>query len=652
MTTTTANTSTAVSFNPKGLGLAFVLIVFFLLVIFKSFLPESFIRPTETLIFPLADWINSFFTFLQEDLGLTVLTRAIADAVQWMLDVVRNILLGGRKGFGLPALPWITLALVGFMLGYYLKGTKLGLFAFATFTYLAVFGQWKEAMQTFGLVLVTVPLAIMLGLLFGVLAYKRKWFENLLIPILNVTQSLPHFSYLIPVVVFFGVGHHAGAIATVIFATPPMIRMVLLGLKKVSPEVTESGHMSGCTNWQLLRHVQIPSARHEILVGINQVIMQCLAMVVIASFIGAPGLGYKLLLMLQGLKIGKAIELGVSIVLIAIMLDRLSLAWVEKQPEYHKDEPFLQRYRYLLITLGLFVISIIAANLVPYLYKVPRTAAISTAPFWDSIVDWITLNWFDAMQAFRRFLSLEILIPMRDAYLSLPYLAVVFLVCGLGYLVGKWRSVIIVGCYIMFIAVSGWWDRAMITAYMVTCAVIVCVILGVCIGIIASRNPTLSRAAIVMCDTFQTFPSFIYLIPVIMLFQVNDVSAIFAVIIYGMIPSIRYTIEGLRQVPDPLHEATIMSGANGLQRLVQLELPLALPHILVGINQTVMFSLFMVIIAAFIGTQDLGQEMMRALSFSDTGKGLVLGFCVAFMGLTIDHLVSQWSSRRKKMLGL
>ena len=144
-------------------------------------------------------------------------------------------------------------------------------------------------------------------------------------PLLTIAQTMPHFSYLVPVMVLFGVGDHAGAIATIIFATPPMIRLTLLGLKSVQPEVIEAGMMNGCKNLQLLFKVLIPTARHDILIGVNQVIMQCLAMAVIASFIGAKGLGFNLLLALNQLRIGQALELGICIVLIAVVLDKLSL---------------------------------------------------------------------------------------------------------------------------------------------------------------------------------------------------------------------------------------------------------------------------------------------------------------------------------------
>ena len=638
--------------NLRNKGISLTLLAFVLLMLAQPWLPESLVRPAPVLLLPFADWLNALSDFLQNDLQLTLLTRAIADVVQYIIDVTNNILLGGRKGFGLPALPWLTVACLAFMLGLFLGGIRLALLSGGTFAYLALFGQWKLAMQTLSLVFVSAPAAILIGLLLGIACQRKRWLEIAVAPLLNIAQSLPHFSYLLPVVIFFGVGHHAGAIATIVFATPPMIRMTLLGMKRISPEVIEAGQTSGCSKTQRLWRVEVPSARQEIMVGINQVIMQCLAMVVIASFIGAPGLGYKLLLLLQSLRIGDAIEIGVSIVLIAVMLDRLTLAWAYRVPAYHGDKPFWLRHRYLLAAAALAMASILIALLEPYFYFIPRREGLSAAFLWDPIVDWITLHLFDPLQAFRRFAALYILIPVRDLYQWAPFSAVMLLYVGLGYCIGGRFSAFLIFCFLGFIALSGWWDRAMITAYMVSVAVMICVVFGLSLGIWASRKQARAKTALLLCDTFQTFPSFIYLIPVIMLFQVNDLSAIAAVTIYAMIPSVRYTIEGLRNIPVELEEATVSSGANRWQRLLQLELPLALPHIMVGINQTVMFSLFMVVIAAFIGTQDLGQEMMRALSFNDLGKGLVLGFCVAFLGLTVDQLVSHWSRRRKRELGL
>jgi glycine betaine/proline transport system permease protein len=640
--------------QPKQKGIAPAILALAVgLALAKVLLPQGLIRPPDWLILPFADWINATFSFLQNDLGLMAVTRAFSDVVEWLLDVTANLLYGKSRWPNIGPIPWTVVAVTAFMAGYALKGWRLGALAGGTFVWIALMGQWKWAMETLSVIVVAAPFSVMLGLLMGVLAWRSPRFERVLNPVLNIAQSLPHFAYMIPVVVFIGVGPKAGAIVTIIFSVPPMIRMTLLGLKKVPEEVIEAGKMAGSTRWQLLTRVRIPTARSEILIGVNQVIMQCLAMVVLASFIGMPGLGQKLLQLLQALKIGLSVEIGVTIVLLAVTLDRLSKAWALRLPEHAEPSPFwFKRNRLLVIWLALCALGFILAHFVPYFLEVERKQALSVAGPIDALMDQFIRLIAPVTAWLRWFLITWVLIPMRDAYLWLPVSAVLVLLAALGWAIGGLRSAAICVAYFGLIALSGWWDRAMITVYTVTISVLIAILIGLPLGIWAARKATRADRVLLICDTAQTFPSFIYLIPVIMLFGVNDVAVVSAVVVFAAVPIVRYTIEGLCNVPAELVEAADMSGATRGQTLWHVRLPMALPTMLVGANQSVMFALFMVIIAAFIGTQDLGQEMQRALSTTDVGKGLVLGFAVAFMGLMTDHLITRWSETRKQALGV
>lgn len=624
-----------------------------LLVLMKAALPEALVRPPQAMVLPLADWINTAFNFSRDELGLLALTRFFAGGVEWLLDVSANLLYGKSRWPRIGPIPWTVIAVSAAFIGYALQGWRLALLAGGTFVWIAVMGQWKWAMETLSVILIAAPVTVFAGLVIGVAAWRWRALETFLQPLLNIMQSLPHFSYMIPVVVFIGVGPKAGAVVTMVFAMPPMIRMTLLGMKKVAPEIVENGHMCGANRWQLLRHVRVPTARNEVLIGVNQVIMQCLAMVVLASFIGMPGLGQKLLQLLQALKIGRSIEIGISIVLIAVMLDRCSKAWVEKQPRHFEaGVAWWRRHILLLGWLAGILLCFALAAAFPIFSEIKRAQAFSLAKELDGIVDWV-IGYIDPYTyALRAFLITSVLVPMRDAYLWLPFSAVLLFFAAVGWRLGGWRSALLCLSYFLFIAISGWWERAMITAYMVSFAVLLASCIGMPLGIWAVRRPRRARVMLLVCDTAQTFPSFIYLIPVVMLFGVNDVAAIFAVMVFAIVPMTRYTVEGLRGVPPALMEAADMAGAGQWQKLWKVSMPLALPVIAAGINQTILFSLFMVIIAAFIGTQDLGQEMQRALSFTDVGKGLVLGLCVAFMGMAADHLLLRWSHTRKQALGL
>jgi glycine betaine/proline transport system permease protein len=522
-----------------------------------------------------------------------------------------------------------------------------------TFVWIAVMGQWKWAMETLSVIVVAAPLSIVIGLAVGTLAWRSRFAERIINPLLNIAQSMPHFAYMIPVVVFIGVGPKAGAIVTVIFSVPPMIRMTLLGLRAVSPEIIESGKMSGATRWQLMTRVRLPAARTELLIGVNQVIMQSLAMVVLASFIGMPGLGQKLLQLLQALKIGLSVEIGITIVLLAVVLDRLSKAWAVKQPEHHAPgASWVQRHRFWVIWAGLVALGLGLAALHPYFIEVDRKQALSLAGPIDSLVGGFIDMISPVTDWLRWFLITWVLIPVRDAFLWLPTSAVLVLLAGIGWRIGGARSALICLAFILPIALSGWWDRAMITVYTVTVSVALALIIGVPLGIFGASKPVRAERFLLICDTLQTFPSFIYLIPVVMLFGVNDVAVVAAVMVFATVPIIRYTIEGLRNIPPEIVESAEMSGSTKGQILWHVKLPLAVPTLVVGANQSIMFALFMVIIAAFIGTQDLGQEMQRALSSTDVGKGLVLGFAVAFMGMMTDHLITRWSETRKHALGM
>ena len=157
---------------------------------------------------------------------------------------------------------------------------------------------------------------------------------------------------------------------------------------------------------------------------------------------------------------------------------------------------------------------------------------------------------------------------------------------------------------------------------------------------------------LLVSDSAQTFPSFVYLIPAIMLFGITDIAVIFAITIFAMVPLVRYTIEGLRNVPEEMTEAADMSGATRLQKLWLVQFPLALPTMAVGFNQALMFAFFMTMIAAFIGTIDLGQELQRTLAGTDLGRNFVLGICVSLMALSFDLVILKWASDKKKILGL
>jgi glycine betaine/proline transport system permease protein len=383
--------------------------------------------------------------------------------------------------------------------------------------------------------------------------------------------------------------------------------------------------------------------------------MLCLAMVVLTAFIGMPGLGAKLLAMMGSFKLGRSFEIGVTIVLLAVTLDRMSKAWVVKQPEhFERGTPWWKRHLTVVLAVGLFVFFCIAAQFFEILSEVGRKQNFSMGKEIDVLIKgFLDIGIVKSTTGFiRAFLNVQVLIPFRNFLLSLPTPALILVIVAFALALAGRKQALLAALFFSLVALSGWWDRSVITLYSVISAVILAMIFGLPLGIVAARSEKWSKRVLLACDTAQTFPSFVYLIPAIMLFGITDVAVIFSILIFAMVPLTRYTIEGLRTVPLEMTEAADMAGATRWQKLVKVQLPLALPTMAVGFNQAIMFAFFMVIIAAFIGTQDLGQELQRTLAGTDMGKNFVLGICVALMALTFDLIILKWATDQKAKLGL
>ena len=613
-------------------------------------------------IFPLSDWIATFFEWLVYDLrifsgtGLEFsprdVTRGFVSLLSYPLSFTESLFFSGFSD-RMPALPWVTVVGLAFILGHWAGGWRAALTGGLAFLYLAVFGVWEASMQTFSLVIVAVPLVFLIGLLLGILMARYRRVESLVTPLFDIVQSMPPFAYMVPIVVLYGVGNVPAIVATAVFAVPPVARCVVLGLKGISQELIEAGLMMGCTPLQLLWKVKMPAARATLLVGLNQGIMQTLAMIVLASLIGAAGLGSELLTSLQSLRLGQALEQGIAIVVIAVALDRISRAYALKPPNNsQRARPVWQRHPHLLLAGVYVLISIGLARFLPALEVLPAAQTLSTAAWWDAKIEWVTINWYDSVQAFRNFMLLEILIPVRNFFQSTPWVTFVALVALLGYRLGGWRLASLTGLLMLFPVVTGLWQQTMTTVYMIGSAALVCIVVGFMVGVIAAGSKRLSQGALTLCDFFQTFPSFIYLIPVVMLFRVSDLSAIIAVLLFAVVPMVRYTILGLRNVSPRLLETVRQQGATRWQSLVKVQLPIAMPEIMLGINQVIFMALFMVAITSLIGTQDLGAEINVARSGNETGRALVAGLCIAFLGIVADRLIAAWARRKKADLGL
>lgn len=267
----------------------------------------------------IGDYVKAFIDFLDENLEpffdfiFLISSRSINGFEQFLLYI-----------------PWWVFLLLIFLLGWRFKSLFSGVLYAAFIFLVGTFGMWEEMMTTLSIVLVSVLASLIIGIPTGILMALSKGFSVVMRPILDAMQTMPSFVYLIPVIFFFPIGNIPAVIATIIYAVPPVIRLTELGIRNVDQEVIESAESFGSSRMQMLVKVQLPQALSTIMAGINQTTMMALAMAVIGSMVGAEGLGKQVLIAINHIDISLGFEAGISIVFLAIIIDRVTAGIAER----------------------------------------------------------------------------------------------------------------------------------------------------------------------------------------------------------------------------------------------------------------------------------------------------------------------------------
>ncbi len=615
------------------------------------------VKYPDKLEFNFAKWIGLGSKWLVGEID--VVTRALAALLKLPLDLAIAVLAKGflaqNDAILFPRLSWVGIIGAATLIGYALGGRRTALTAFGCFAYIALFGQWNSAMLTLASVIICVPIAVVLGLVAGIVAFRHPKLSLWIVqPALDLMQTMPTFAYLVPVLLLFGSGPVPALVATVIFAAPPMVRATVLALRSVPDEIMDFGNMAGCSPRQKLWRIMIPTARATLMVGVNQVIMMTLNMVIIASMIGAGGSGFDILMALRQGDIGRSAEAGLAIVVLAVALDRISQAAASERAlePLPADLPFHRRHPLLIWGIGWLAFTTLLSLFIPAFADVPKEMTLSVGGSLDALVKWININFFDLIEALRTWLLLNIMNPVKIGLLSAPWIGIWGALVLAGWQLGGRKLALLVALLIAFMLVAGQWEKTMISVYLCAISALIATLIGIPLGAWASRSDGANRIATIVVDTLQTLPTFVYLIPVVMLFRVGDVTAMIAIIAFAVTPAIRYTAHGLRNVSPQVIEAARAMGCTRQQILWRVQVPLALPEIMLGINQVILLSLSMLVITALVGTRDLGQEVYIALTKADPGKGIVAGLSVAFLGIVMDRLVAAGAKRTRERLGL
>lgn len=597
-------------------------------------------------------------------------------------------------------LPWPVTLAGFFFLANRISGLRLGLLVTFCLLAMGLFGLWEESMQTLALMSFSVIVSLLIGIPLGIWSAQNGRVEAILKPIMDTMQTMPIFVYLIPVLLFFGIARVPSAIATIIYALPPAVRLTNLGLRAVPADALEAAAAFGSTDRQILRKVKLPMAMPSILAGVNQTIMMALSIVVLAALIGSGGLGDVVLKSLRRLNVGAALEAGLAIVVMAILLDRISMAlgnieygrsrqfqgyrllpdgwqaygWVQRleqgigwiygrfsavqtQIETRLPTRYKTNSYAITVLLGLLILLLILLPLGVQLF--PDSWNIGIDRPVDRLVLWMQVNLYDINDSgfgtgpLRDFLIIRVFRPLTTLLVEqIPWPVIVLLFTVTAWRSGDKKLAAGVVFMLLLIGLLGMWSFTMDTLAQTAVAVFCCIGFGIPLGIWASRYDWLDQLLRPLLDFLQTIPVFVYLVPVIMLFSTGSVAGLIASVLYAAVPVIRLTNLGIRQVDQTVKESAEAFGSTSWQRLLKVELPLALPTIMLGINQTIMLALAMVIIAGLIGATGLGFEVVQAFSNNNLGRSVEAGLAMVLLAIVIDRIAQAWAAKAAQSANL
>ncbi|CAM3321982.1 ABC transporter permease [Thalassospira profundimaris] len=282
----------------------------------------------EQLNVPLGKWVNQFVDWLVINYGAAF--EAFADSLLTVLVALEQVLRGAPW--------WVVLIAIAAITWHASKNWKLVTGLVIAMFAIGTLGLWDKAMQTLALMIVATSLSVLIGIPVGIAMAMSNRLRAVMLPILDTMQTMPSFVYLIPALMLFGLGKVPAILATVIYAAPPVMRLTDLGIRLVDQEVLEASRSFGASRKEILFGVQLPLALPNIMAGINQTTMMSISMVVIASMIGARGLGEQVLMGIQRLDVGAGMEAGVAIVLLAVVFDRIGQAYGKRSQRSHDAE--------------------------------------------------------------------------------------------------------------------------------------------------------------------------------------------------------------------------------------------------------------------------------------------------------------------------
>jgi glycine betaine/proline transport system permease protein len=531
-----------------------------------------------------------------------------------------------------------------------LRGPGLALFAAVTIAWLVLTELWEPTVETVAFMIVAVVASTIAGVALGIIGAGSPRAESAVTTLVDVMQAFPAFAYMVPAVVLLGVGNPAALLVTIIWAAPPLARMTSVGLRHVSPEVLEAAVSNGVGRSRLLFDVRLPMAAPSIRAGLNQTIMYAIAMATMAAMIGAAGLGAPVWNGLTRLAFGDALEAGIGLVLIAILLDRVSAPqssrsrgsksrWWRRRPGSRVGTPTPRAGVAIAGFLGVVIASQVFRSPWQNFADPPWGKLVSLRDPVDSVIFWANTTWGPAFDTFRDTIQLFGLNLLGSFFAAIPWFVVVLATVVLGKMVGGWRTAVLMGLGVMAIGALGMWQSTVETLAVTFTAIVLVIIVGFALGVLMSSSDRAAAVIRPVLDVMQTLPVYLFVIPAVIFLGTGEVAGVIATFIAAVPPMIRFTNAALRGTDPEVVEAATTFGATPRQVLWQIRVPLGLPTIMVGLNQAVLLALAMSVVSAFIGAPGLGQDILASVQLYDLARGLEAGLAMLLLALIIDRLL-------------
>ena len=591
----------------------------------------------------LGDISDSFGNAKQNNAVVSNTFSGIASGLNWPITHLQTLFSQPAFPRPVPQVGWLGVVALATWLGLAVAGVRSALLVLVTFLMFGFLGYWQDSIETLIVTFVSVFFSLLAGLPLGIWMARSKAIAALVTPVLDVMQTMPTFCYLLPLVLFFGIGPAAAVAATMIYALPPVARISAHGIRTVSASTLEATSSMGSTRGQLLRKVQLPMAKRTIIVGVNQTIMAALSMATITALIGAPGLGQPVLQALQTLDVGTAFVSGLAIVIMAIMLDRTTTAAsVRAENEIRSGKHNSRLRRILLIAGGVVtVVCIYLSHQYTWAAEFPDKPDLGT-PLSDaaqSTSDWISLHLHDVTTGFTNAVSNGLLNPFQSLIADSPWYLVTFVLLAASLILGGWRSCVITAVCIALLRGVGLWNDSMLTLTMTLVATLLVMVLALIFGVWMGRSRAVEAALRPLLDAGQTLPPFVYLVPALALFGITRFTAIVAAIVYAAPPAIKLVADGIRGVSPTTIEAAQAAGSSNWQIIFKVQLPMARSAIVLAANQGLLYVLSMVVIGGLVGAGALGYLVVAGFSQTTLfGKGLAAGMAIVLLGIMLDRI--------------